>query len=170
MPFSHLLHGFLTVKLGLLSWKWPHWLHHSQISATFGEITSLSRFHCVLLFSLWSGECRILIIRKVTETIETYLHFFNPWSEWINIYPILKKQFMVLHDLIRYIFWESAVTNTRFFYKQRFFSTQHQCCLTFSWIELQMLLKCCFIYLTIILRHILHLVYSWNYNTSSSNM
>ena len=32
--------------------------------------------------------------------------------------------------------------STRFFYKQYFFSTQPHCCLTFSWSELQMLLRC----------------------------
>ena len=43
------------------------------------------------------------------------------------------------------------------FYKQQFFSTQ--CCLTFKWIELQMLLWCCLIHIIIIiLRHILYLV------------
>ena len=41
-----------------------------------------------------------------------------------------------------------------------FFSTQPQYCLTFSWIELQMLLRRCLTHRTIIiLRHILHLVY-----------
>ena len=36
----------------------------------------------------------------------------------------------------------------------RFFSTQPRCCLTFSWIELQMLLRCCLIHISInILRH-----------------
>ena len=45
-----------------------------------------------------------------------------------------------------------------FFYKQRFFSTHPRCCLTFSWIELQMLLKCCLIHLTIIIRR--HILYS----------
>ena len=40
-----------------------------------------------------------------------------------------------------------AHTCTRlFFYKQRFFSTQRQCCLTFSWIKPQILLSCCFSY------------------------
>ena len=40
-----------------------------------------------------------------------------------------------------------AHTCTRlFFYKQRFFSTQRQCCLTFSWIKPQTLLSCCFSY------------------------
>ena len=37
------------------------------------------------------------------------------------------------------------------FYKQRVFSTQLQCCSTFSWIELQMLLRCCLIYISIII-------------------
>ena len=41
-----------------------------------------------------------------------------------------------------------------------FFSTQPQCCLTFSWIEVQMLLKYCLIYITIIiLKYIWYLVY-----------
>ena len=49
---------------------------------------------------------------------------------------------------------------TRFFYKQRFFSTQPQCCLTFSWIELQMLLRCCLIHISIIiLRRFIYLLY-----------
>ena len=48
-----------------------------------------------------------------------------------------------------------------FIYKQLIFSTQPQCCLSFSWIELQMLLRCCLIHnkTIIILRHVLHLVY-----------
>ena len=50
--------------------------------------------------------------------------------------------------------------NTRFFNKQRLFSTQPQCCLTFSWIELQMLLRCCLIHVNvIILRHFLFSLY-----------
>ena len=47
-----------------------------------------------------------------------------------------------------------------FFYEQRFFSTQPQCCLTFSWIELQMLLRCCLIHtIIVIMRHFLHLLH-----------
>ena len=49
---------------------------------------------------------------------------------------------------------------TRFFYKQHFFSTQPQSCLTLSWIELQVLLRCCLIHISIImLRHFLYLLY-----------
>ena len=50
--------------------------------------------------------------------------------------------------------------HTLFFYKQRFFSTQPQRCLAFSWIELHMLLRCCLLHIGIIIvRHFLYLVY-----------
>ena len=45
----------------------------------------------------------------------------------------------------------SIMMLTHFFYKQRFFSTQPQCCLIFSWIEFQMLLWCCLIHISIII-------------------
>ena len=46
------------------------------------------------------------------------------------------------------------------FCKQHFFSIQPQCCLTFSRIKLQTLLKCCLIHTSIIiLRHYLYLLY-----------
>ena len=41
--------------------------------------------------------------------------------------------------------------STGFCQKQCFFSTQPQFCLTFSWIELQMLLRCCLIHLSTII-------------------
>ena len=47
---------------------------------------------------------------------------------------------------------------TRFFISNAFF--QPQCCLTFSWIELQMLLRCCLIRISIIvLRHFWYSLY-----------
>ena len=47
-----------------------------------------------------------------------------------------------------------------FLYKQRFYSTQRQCCLTFSWTELQILLSCCLIHVSSsILRLVLHVLY-----------
>ena len=49
---------------------------------------------------------------------------------------------------------------TRFFYKQRLFSTKPLCYLIFSWIELQMLLRCCSMYISIIIRrHFWYLLY-----------
>ena len=67
---------------------------------------------------------------------------------------------------IRTLFQRAEIRNNSvviihaFSYKQRFFSTQPQCCLTFSWIECQMLVRCCLIHISIItLRHFLHLLY-----------
>ena len=46
------------------------------------------------------------------------------------------------------------------FYKQRVFSTHPECCITFSWIELQKSLRGCLIHISIIiLKHFLHLLY-----------
>ena len=47
-----------------------------------------------------------------------------------------------------------------FFYKKRFFITQPQCCLIFSWIKLQMLRRCGLMDIGIvILRKVLYLLY-----------
>ena len=47
-----------------------------------------------------------------------------------------------------------------FFHKQRFSSTRPQYCLTFSRIELQMLLRCCLIHISMtILRHFFYLLF-----------
>ena len=55
--------------------------------------------------------------------------------------------------------WENPWLRA-FFYKQRLFPTQPQCCLTFSWIEPQKLLWYCLIHISIILlRHFLYLLY-----------
>ena len=49
---------------------------------------------------------------------------------------------------------------TRFFYKQCFFSSQPQCCSTFSWIELQMLLRCYLTHISILILSLtLYLLY-----------
>ena len=44
-----------------------------------------------------------------------------------------------------------GLATTRFFYKQRVFSTQSHCCLAFSWIERQVLLRGCLIHMRIII-------------------
>ena len=46
-------------------------------------------------------------------------------------------------NIIMKVGFRTDTRYTLFFNKQRFFSTQPQCCLTFSWIELQMLLRRC---------------------------
>ena len=77
-----------------------------------------------------------------------------------------KKEFFfkVFSNWNPFLFDEKAGTNSKkihsFFYSQRFFKTQPQCCLTSSRIELQMLLSCCLIYISIIiLRHFLYFLY-----------
>ena len=48
------------------------------------------------------------------------------------------------------------------FFISNAFLTQPQCCLSFPWIELQVLLRCCLIRISIIiLRHFLYLLYLW---------
>ena len=67
-----------------------------------------------------------------------------------------KKEFFfkVFSNWNPFLFDEKAGSNSKkihsFFYSQRFFKTQPQCCLTSSRIELQMLLSCCLIYISII--------------------
>ena len=55
-----------------------------------------------------------------------------------------------------YLFKGIGMETYTFFYKQGFFSTNAQCYLTFSCIELRMLLRCSLVHIsTIILRHVL---------------
>ena len=69
-----------------------------------------------------------------------------------DIYLLLCVAFCVVMSRVNSRKNENLSFNTiRFFYKQRFFSTHTQCCSTFSWIELQMLLRCCLIHITIII-------------------
>ena len=75
---------------------------------------------------------------------------------------LLHIQILILYTSMsyRFIFHLHIQLHTRFFYKQCFFSIQPQCCFTFSWTKLQMLLRCCLIDITIIIvRHILYLLY-----------
>ena len=79
------------------------------------------------------------------DTIRRFIAIKN------DVYLTIKVYFQNFHFCFRSI---------RFFIQATFFSTQLQCCLTFSSTELQMLFRCCLIHMTInILRHILYLVY-----------
>ena len=61
----------------------------------------------------------------------------------------------------RYDYYTLINLNYTVFYKRRLFSTWPQCCLTFLWIELQILLSSCLIHIAIIIvRHILYILYS----------
>ena len=78
-----------------------------------------------------------------------------------NFYDLCyTNRFFFFTDLNPILLWcNENLNNYTFFYKQRFFSTLPQFWLTFSWIELQTLLRCCLIHVSIImLRHFLYLV------------
>ena len=71
---------------------------------------------------------------------------------------------MIIGQIFSHFFTQnihkSPYKYTRFFCKQHLFLAQPQSCLTFSGIELQMLLRCCLIHISsIILRHFLDLLY-----------
>ena len=70
----------------------------------------------------------------------------------IKIHILLWVVFYVMTSWINGRKYENLKFNTtHFFYKQRFFSTHPHCCLAFSWIELQMFLRCGLIHITIII-------------------
>ena len=61
---------------------------------------------------------------------------------------MLRPCFLKNHMNPGKVFFYFHKTYSRFFYKQRFFNSG---CLTFSWIELQILLRCCLIHISIII-------------------
>ena len=82
-------------------------------------------------------------------------HFYKRWRE----YHLKRSSFVAQGDKCHRRGGNQAKELHIIFYKQRFFSTQPQCCLTFLQTELQMLLRCCLIHITIIImRHSLYLV------------
>ena len=94
----------------------------------------------------------IIFIAKKTFTWDV-IKTSKPFKFFWIIISIIKLDFLSKKDAF-------AEINISFLYKERFFATQAQCCLTFSWIKLQMLLRCCLIHIPIIvMRHILYLFY-----------
>ena len=106
-----------------------------------------------------------------------------PLSKWrtrgiapIKIYILLWVVFCVMISWANGQKYENLLQFNfkRFFYKQRFFSTHPQWCLDLSWIDLQMLLRCCLIHITIIMHFIfsifesmyrprsIYVVYMWS--------
>ena len=92
---------------------------------------------------------------------QTFLMFWN----WRRIE--CKISFAVNYDILYNYNWHDVWDFSRIvlylhrlhaFFKQYFFPTQPECCLTFSLIE--MLLRCCLIHISIIIpKHFLYLLY-----------
>ena len=102
-----------------------------------------------------------------------FFHFlYNKLELYLLILCLAWSYRLVLRNLVNNYIDEFAsfigipiFIYTLFFYKQRFqtLSSQSKCCLTFSWIELQMLLRCCLIHISIIKpKHCLYLLYLWS--------
>ena len=78
----------------------------------------------------------------------------------IKIHILLWVAFCVIISWVNSRKYENLYINTiHFFYKQRFFSTHPRWCLAFSWIELQMLLRCCLMHITIIIHFMFYILY-----------
>ena len=80
---------------------------------------------------------------SMTKNEESEISFLPFHNEW---YLIFRR-----NPNIRKFSTKRRQIYTLFFYMQRFFSTQPQCSLTSPWIELQMLLRCCLVHISIVL-------------------
>ena len=86
----------------------------------------------------------------------TRKYFRNAIYYFSTVIKSCKVTITVITTFQHYIYTRPT---TCFFYKQCVFSTKPQCCLTVSWIEPGMLLRCCLIHISmIILRHVLYLL------------
>ena len=64
------------------------------------------------------------------------------------------------HIMTHFTFWDMCTWYIPFFYQRCFSSTQLQCCITFSWMELQVLLRCCLIHVSMVMiKHFLCLLH-----------
>ena len=87
------------------------------------------------------------------------IYILPQFSRGHNQIPKVASNMQRIGQLVHGIYELQRIA--RFFYKQHFFSTQSQSCLTFSWIQLWMLLRCCLLRITIIMaRKIFYLAYS----------
>ena len=109
-------------------------------------------------FSLIYSEIFEAMFWRSHKKMEWYHH--KVCSATCNSTSTMSAKFHSVSYILVYTASGNIIRIHAFFYKQRFFSTQLQCYLTFSWIELQMLLRCCLIYMSIIiLRNFLYLLF-----------
>ena len=96
------------------------------------------------------------------KLIEKSIYLFIS-NIYIYIYIYIYQFYKLIYVILIYI----SNIHTHVFHKQRFFSTESRCCLTFSWIELQMLLRCCLIHISC-LRHIIKVLFIFTVFVSMS--
>ena len=109
---------------------------------------------CFLFYRTYPGDCFCKF--KFCEFRWTFLALFPQLLLWKKCEEGSSKLLKLMGFLSQFL---SKFYNTHFFYKQRLFSTLPQCCLTFSWFELQILFSCCLIHIsTIVLWHNFYLI------------
>ena len=102
---------------------------------------------------------------KWVKMLEYYVNFSIPDKIWSSLQFPLKdskclSMFIVSLDSSFFSISIYLKKEQKPFLAARFFSTQPQCCLTFSWIKPQMLLRCCLVHISIIImRHFLYFLY-----------
>ena len=102
---------------------------------------------------------------KRVKMLEYYVNFPIPDKIWSSLQFPLKdskclSMFIVSLDSSFFSISIYLKKEQKPFVAARFFSTQPQCCLTFSWIKPQMLLRCCLVHISIIImRHFLYFLY-----------
>ena len=123
-------------------------------------IKSESVFNLKKLMTSWVVCCVLFNFGTFIDSIK-----FRPSAvfciSWKNEYCRIAQKWLPYHFFIRKQIANQIYGEIHtFFYKERFFSIRPQCCLTFSLIELQMLLRCCLRHRSIIiLRHFIFTIF-----------
>ena len=124
-----------------------------------------------LLNNFPSSWWNIFLLREIGAGVsgKPNLYVCTKSSNWRTFFNNRETFFNFPETLPQRIEFSWTNCGTKLFYKFHlraclsnvFFSTQPQYCLTFSWIELQMLLRCCLMHINIILlrSYFLYLVY-----------
>ena len=102
-------------------------------------------FHITFFFHLWLKDTRIYLQVFNSRNLRHWNTISAISNELADLH-INKNSFAVMNNSLSKCFGYTYSLLNTFLNKQRFFSAQHQCCLTFQWIEPQMLLKCYLLY------------------------
>ena len=142
-------------------------LDHTTIRRIF--LLVFCRKSIMKIYEKFTGKHLWQIEKLQCFSLQIYRNKTSPWLlscefyEFFQNFCFTEHYWTITSEPLTVMQSTHKTSHNAFFIKlriQRFISTQPQCCLTFSWIDLQMLLRCCLIHVSIILlRKILHLLY-----------
>ena len=146
-----LSHRFMTNQEGKIELQKK--VHRRICVKDITCLTARSPFYVFLLLSssphsLWR-TCGMAPIKIYIYTYLLLWVVFCVMISWVNCWKHERRYENISYNLILH----------GFLYKQRFFSTHPQCCLAFSRIGLQMLLRCGLIHITIIIHFTFYIWY-----------